>query len=453
MAMTSTTKPISKHATWAWMLWDWAEQPYPTIIQTFIFATYITSTLFTTNCNADGLTAQLGWAGAIAGLAVAVTAPIFGRRSDTSGRRKFWLLANSGILILLMVASYFVEPNPSFFLFGLALYTIGNVVQETSFINYYAMMKQVTNEKNMARISGIAWGLGYVGGIILLLGSLVLCYLPGHPIFPNGEDSLNVRVIFLFAAAWMFIFTIPLALFVPEIPKSAVSAKKETIIESYRALFASIRKLRKSSPDALRFLIASAIYRDGLAGVFTYGAILGTVAFGFSQTGVILFGVAANIVAGFGAFLGGLLDQKIGTKRVIAACLAGLLIAGSCTFAFASAGPITYWVFGLMLCLFVGPAQASSRTFVARFAPANREGEVFGLYQTTGRAASFLSPTMWSIFISIAIDFGVSGASTGGSCAVNTGQATIYGILGVMLVLAVGLFMLLRVHPNPKVID
>jgi UMF1 family MFS transporter len=422
------------------MLWDWAEQPYPTIIQTFIFATYITSTIFTTDGNKDALVTQLGWAGAIAGLAVAITAPIFGRRSDTAGRRKFWLLTNSAILIILMVASYFVEPNPSFFIFGLALYTIGNVVQETSFINYYAMMKQVTNEKNMARISGLAWGLGYVGGIVLLLGSLVLCYLPGHPIFPTEENSMNVRVIFLFAAAWMFIFTIPLALFVPEVPKVEGTRNKESILESYVALIASIRKLRKTSPDALRFLIASAIYRDGLAGVFTYGAVLGTVAFGFTQTGVILFGVAANIVAGLGAFIGGLIDNRLGTKKVIAGCLAGLLISGTATFAFASEGAITYWVFGLMLCLFVGPAQASSRTFVARFAPENREGEVFGLYQTTGRAASFLSPTFWALSILAASSLGFA-------------NATIFGILGIMLVLLAGLVLLLRVHPSPKVID
>ena len=433
-------KAKSKHATWAWMLWDWAEQPYPTIIQTFIFATYITSPVFTTDGNKDALAAQLGWAGAIAGLAVAVTAPIFGRRSDTSGRRKFWLLINSGILILLMLASYFVEPNPSFFIFGLALYAIGNVVQETAFINYYAMMKQVTNEKNMARISGIAWGLGYVGGIVLLLGSLVLCYLPGHPIFPNEENSLNIRVIFLFAAAWMFIFTIPLALFVPEIPKVEVTTKKESVLDSYRSLFASIKKLRGTNPDALKFLIASAVYRDGLAGVFTYGAVLGTVAFGFSGTGVISYGIAANIVAGIGAFLGGVLDDKFGTKKVILFCLIGMLVGGVATFAFAGLGSITYWVFGLLLTLFVGPAQASSRTFVARFAPENREGEVFGLYQTTGRAASFLSPLFWTLSITAASALGFA-------------HATIFGVMGIMLVLAAGLFLLLRVHPNPKVIE
>ena len=440
MAMTSTTKPISKHATWAWMLWDWAEQPYPTIIQTFIFATYITSSSFTTNGDVDSLATQLGWAGSVAGLLVAISAPIFGRRTDTAGHRKRWLLINSGILVALMVASYFVEPSPSFFLFGLVLYAVGNVVQETAFINYYAMLKQVTTEKNMARVSGMAWGLGYVGGIILLLGSLVLCFLPGHPLYPTEEGALNIRVIFLFAAAWMVIFTIPLMIFVPEVPKSAISAKRESIIDSYKALVAQIRKLRRDNPDALRFLLASAVYRDGLAGVFTFGAILGSVAFGFSQTGVILFGVAANIVSGLGAFIGGAIDNKVGTKRVIVVSLAGMLVAGTGVFAFAGMGAITYWVFGLALCLFVGPAQASSRTFVARFAPVNREGEIFGLYQTTGRAASFLSPTLWSISLVLATQAGFE-------------NATVFGIIGIMIVLAAGLFWLLRVHPAPKVID
>ncbi|MBU6144667.1 MAG: MFS transporter [Acidobacteria bacterium] len=444
------TKPKRNNATWAWMLWDWAEQPYPTIIQTFIFATYITSAAFVVgassmtevqleNARAD-LAGQLGLAGAVAGLIVAISAPVLGRRSDSAGRRKFWLLLNSAILIGLMLASYFIEPNPTFFLIGLALYAVGNIVQETAFINYYAMLKQVTNENNIARVSGIAWGLGYVGGIILLLGSLVLCYLPGHPIYPAEEQALNIRVIFLFAAAWMFIFTIPLVLFVPEIPKTEISKTKESIIQSYRGMFGTIKNLRAKNPDALRFLLASAVYRDGLAGVFTYGAILGTVAFGFSQTGVILFGVAANIVSGIGAFLGGILDDKLGTKRVIAGSLIGMLIAGVGVFALAGLGSITYWIFGLALCLFVGPAQASSRTFVARFAPTNREGEIFGLYQTTGRAASFLSPLLWWVFISIA-------------SALSLANPTIYGIIGIMVVLGAGLAWLLRVNPKPAVIE
>ncbi len=429
-------KPQSKNATWAWMLWDWAEQPYPTIIQTFIFATYITSSYF--GPDEDLLASQLGLGISAAGILVAIMAPVFGRRTDASGHRKRWLLINSGILIALMVASYFVEPTPAFFLFGITLYAIGSVVQETAFVNYYAMMKQVTTPSNVGRISGMAWGLGYVGGILLLLVSLFGFVLPDQPLFGVSTDNAeNIRILFLFSAVWMAVFTIPLMLFVPEV-KPQAGAIKESIADSYKALFKQIGQLRRKSPDALKFLIASAVYRDGLAGVFTFGAILGSVAFGFDKTGVILFGIAANIVAGLGAALGGILDDRIGTKRTIVGALTGLLIAGSAVFAFSGAGQITYWIGGLALCLFVGPAQASSRTFVARFTPAGREGEFFGLYQTTGRAVSFLSPTMWSLSLTLAAVAGFT-------------ETAIFGILGIMVVLVVGLFLLLRVHPAPVV--
>ncbi len=434
--MTKNKVVSRRRAMWAWALWDWAEQPYPPIIQTFIFAIYITSPAFG---DPDTLSAQLGIAGAIAGVAVALTAPIFGRRSDDAGNRKKWLLINSGFLIGIMVASYFVAPSPEFFLFGLVLYSLGSIAQETALINYYAMLKQVTTPKNMGKVSGYAWGLGYVGGILLLLISLVGFVLPEHAwLGISSENAENIRVLFLFAAAWMFIFTIPLALWVPEVP--ATSNQKVSILASYKDLFAQVKDLSKRSPDALKFLIASAVYRDGLAGVFTFGAILGSVAFGFSDEGVIFFGIAANIVAGIGAAVGGILDDRIGTKRTIVGSLGGLVIAGICVFAFADLGQMTYWIGGLALCLFVGPAQASSRTFVARFTPEGREGELFGLYQTTGRAASFLSPTLWSI-------------SLGAAAAAGIENTAIYGIIGIVLVLIVGLVMLLRVSNAPKILD
>jgi UMF1 family MFS transporter len=135
------------------------------------------------------------------------------------------------------------------------------------------------------------------------------------------------------------------------------------------------------------------------------------------------------------------LDDKIGGKRVIMGSLLGLTIAGFGVFAFASLGPITYWVGGLALTLFVGPAQASSRAFVSRFTPAGREGEVMGLYMTTGRAVSFLSPLLWTTSISIALSMGI-----------NNAQATVWGILGLMVVLVAGILLLARVSPNPQII-
>jgi UMF1 family MFS transporter len=372
---------------------------------------------------------------------LALIAPVLGRRSDQNGRRKFWLLVNTGILIAVTASAFFVEPKPEYFLFGLVLYGIGSVIQESAFINYYAMLKSVTNERNIGMVSGFAWGLGYIGGIILLLVSLVGFVLPDNPLFGIGtENAIHIRTIFLFASAWILVFTIPLLIWVPEIEKKA-TARKESIIASYRGVFQQLKTLRKQAPETFKFLISSAVYRDGLSGVFTFGAVLGTLAFGFDTTSIIFYGIGANVIAAIGAALGGLLDDRFGSRAVILGSLIGLIAGAIALFLLRDLGQITYWIFGLLLTLFVGPAQASSRTFVSRFTPAGREGEVFGLYQTTGRAISFLSGTMWATSIALA------------TMLLGEGNNTIYGIWGIVIILIVGAFLLSRVHPNPKVLD
>ena len=434
MTSAEITK-AKKRATFAWALWDWAEQPYPTIMQTFVFPTYLASAVAAEGSHVD---AQIGVATAIAGFLLAITAPVVGRRSDETGRRKFWLVVNTYLLVAIMAVSFFIEPKPEFLLGGLVLYALGSVIQESAFINYYAMLKSVTTEKNIGKISGYAWGLGYVGGILLLVVTLFGFIKPifGEPL----PDGLGVRLTFVFAAVWTAVFTLPLVFRVPEIAAKP-GYQKESIAQSYRSLWKQLSTLRRQAPETFKFLISSAIYRDGLAGVFTFGAVLGTLAFGFSQSQVIIFGIAANIFAGLGAGLGGWLDDKLGSRTVILGSLIGLIIAGTGLFIAAPMGQSAYWIFGLILCLFVGPAQASSRTFVSRFTPAGREGEVFGLYQTTGRAVSFLSGTLWAVSISVAhTAFGVQ-------------DATIWGIWGLMLILGVGAWLLSRVHPRPAVIE
>jgi UMF1 family MFS transporter len=436
--MTNTAVEKKPRGTFAWALWDWAEQPFPTIFSTFIFPIYITSAAFGPE---EDTSRALGLAATFAGIAVALVAPVFGRRSDEAGRRKFWLLINTLLLAGVMASLYFIEPTAEMLWLGLIIFSFGGFVQEIAFINYYAMLKQVTTPSNIGKVSGFAWGLGYIGGIVLLLVSLVGFIQTDTPWFGiPTENALNVRSVFLFSAIWFIVFSIPLFLAVPEIPEKP-NRVKENIIESYFKLWAQLKSLYKQAPETLKFLIASAIYRDGLSGVFAFGGALGSLAFGFELAEVILFGIAANVMAGIGAAIGGVLDDKIGGKRVIMGSLLGLTVAGFGVFAFANLGPITYWVGGLALTLFVGPAQAASRTFVAKFTPPGREGEVMGLYMTTGRAVSFLSPLLWTSAISIALSMGI-----------NNAQATVWGILGLMVVLVAGILLLARVSPNPQVI-
>lgn len=206
---------------------------------------------------------------------------------------------------------------------------------------------------------------------------------------------------------------------------------------SYRALFRSIADLWNEDRNTVKFLFASAVFRDGLAGVFTFGAVLAAGTFGFSAGGVIIFGVAANVVAGVATIAFGALDDAIGPKRVIVLALSSMLVAGVVVFVLHDGGKTVFWIFGLVLCIFVGPAQSASRTFLARLIPEGKEGEVFGLYATTGRAVSFLAPALWALTIAL-------GAKLTGSA--NQDEVQYFGILGILVVLAAGLALLLPVR-------
>lgn len=178
------------------------------------------------------------------------------------------------------------------------------------------------------------------------------------------------------------------------------------------------------------YLIASALFRDGLAGVFTFGAVLAVSVYGIGAGDVLLFGVAANVIAGLGAIVAGRFDDRIGPKKVIVFSLTSMIAAGT-VLLFVS-GPTMFWIFGLILCLFVGPAQSSARTFLARLAPPGREGQFFGLFATTGRAASFLAPSLFGLFVWMF-------------------DADRAGIAGLIIVLAAGLLALLKVRAPDQV--
>jgi MFS transporter, UMF1 family len=453
----SEDRPVPKSMVRAWALWDWGSAAFNAVVTTFVFSTYLASGLFVDPAilaaagddsrnpalvaAKAGNATLIGTALTIAGVLIALLAPILGQRSDGSGRRKLWLGVNTGLVVLTMLAMFFVAPVPGYLVFGAALLAVGNIFFEFAGVNYNAMLVQVSTPKTIGRVSGFGWGMGYVGGIVLLIILLVLFIQSfGNPngngllTVPSGADggALDVRFAIVVSAVWFAIFALPVLLRVPEIPPRA-RENRVSIAASYRQLWNTIRALGKKSPQVLMFLLASAVFRDGLAAVFTFGAIIAAQVFGFSATEVIYFAVAANIVAGIGTFVGGWLDDRVGAKNVIIWSLAGLVIAGSAVL-FIGTAQGGFWIAGLFLCLFVGPVQSSSRSFLARITPHGREGEIFGLYATTGRAVSFLAPGLFSLFVGATGD-------------------TRFGIIGITLVLLAGLLLMLPVKAKQSVID
>ena len=423
--------PARPKGTFSWALWDWASQAFPTVVTSFIFGRYITSEFFAPAGysleEAGQYTAfWLGISGVFAGVLIALIAPIVGRRADTSGRKKFWLMINTYLFAATIGLMFFVAPSSDFFVFGLVLLAAGGIFFEFATVNYNSMLNEVARPHERGKISQFGWGLGYIGGIILLVMALWIIQFGGAELLGIPDtDALSVRVVMVISMFWVIIFSIPLMLKVPE-AKPIAGTENEGVLLAYKKLIRSLITMRKENPNLLKFLIASAVYRDGLNGVFAYGAVLGGIAFGLDLTEIILFGIAANIVAGIGAFVGSFFEDRVGSRKIIFVSLVGVIVGGFGVFVFESAGTTAFFGFGLFLCTFVGPAQAASRTMMSRLSADDKQGEAFGLYATTGRAVSFLAPAAWAIFVGL--------------------FSPIYGILGLMLILVVGLLLLISVR-------
>ncbi len=437
-AALSTGGVVSKKKVLSWAMWDWGTQPFHTVIVTFVFAVYVTSDSFGSE-NTTSL--ALGVSTALAGLFIALLAPVLGQNSDRHGttvrnwRWMTWLLA------AVAASLFFIEPDPAFLWPGLILLGIGNVVAAIAEVNYNAAMDDIATAENVGKVSGFGWGMGYLGGIVSLLLLNFLFIAPDVGLFGvTNENGMDIRVSMVVCAAWIVLFTIPTWLNLRDRP-GRQKAPRIGVVDSYKALWQSVKRIWRTSRDSMKFLLASALFRDGLSGVFTFGAVLAARTFEFTDAEVIMFGAAANVVAGLATIAIGTLDDKLGPKRVILFSLAAIVALGIAIFALHDAGKTVFWVFGMLMVIFVGPAQSASRSFLARIIPEGKSGEIFGLYATTGRAVSFLSPAMFALFVLI------------GSWVTGSDQTQYWGIIGIVLVLLAGLLLMTRVKDRPAVID
>ena len=420
---------LKRRMVLAWGLWDWGSSAYSAVITSFVFGPYVVRGVVG-DAQPGGLTANtwLGISTAAAGFLVAAIAPITGQRADAGGHRKRNLAIWSGLVIAVMLAMFTVKNDPSYLWIALVLLATGAVFQEFAVVSYNAMLPQVSTPETIGRVSGFGWAMGYFGGIFLLLICYVGFIAPDVGWFGvTSAGGLNIRAVVVFSAIWFAVFAIPVLMAVPESPPGP-KRRRVGFFASYRLLVNDIKALFKRDRNSVHFLIASALYRDGLAAIFSFGAIFAVSVYGLAQSTVLIFGIAANLVAALGALGMGAVEDRIGPKKVIMISLVGL-ISTSLILLFAR-GTTAFWIFGLILTLWVGPAQSSSRAFMARIAPVGREGEMFGLYATTGRAASFLAPALFALFSGLFTDR--------------------VGIVGIALVLLAGAIAMAGVKSPPR---
>lgn len=412
------SQTISRSRVVAWALWDCGATGVNAVVLTFVFSVYLTGQV---GVGLPGDTTPASWLGralTFAGLFVAFLAPATGVWVDAPQRRRTALAILTGLVVVMTAAMSLIDDDYHYLWPGLILLACTAACSDLATVPYNAVLSQLSTPQNMGRISGIGSASGFFGSVLLLL----ILYVG----FISGDGDTRgllglavahgqyVRVAMVMAAAWLVLFACPLLVFM-RAPASLDRRPAGGLLSAYRVLWREVKSEWRRDHNVVYYLLASAVFRDGLTGIFAFGAVLGVSVYGVSQADVLVFGVCVSIVAAIGAVVGGLLADRVGPKPVITGSLTFMIAIGLALLN--ASGPLAFWICGLLLCLFVGPILASARALMLRMSAEGKEGVAFGLYTTTGRAASFLAPWMFFTFVDL---FGTDRAGMGGLCVVLT---------------------------------
>ncbi|KFB08731.1 Major facilitator superfamily transporter [Nitratireductor basaltis] len=403
-------KRVSRRGIWGWMLFDWAQQPFHTLIITFVFAPYFASAVAP---NAAQGQEMWGLATGVGGLLIALSSPVLGAIADASGPRKPWIAVFAVIGILANTALWFAVPDMQHLWLVMALVSLAVFGMEFAAVFNNAMMPGLVPREELGRLSGSAWGLGYLGGLVSLI--LVLGFMSASP--ESGLTILGVEPIFGLDAAsregdraagpltglWFLVFVIPMFLFTPDQPRREAVAG--AVRDGLRQLMNTLKSL-PTQRSYFSFLASSMLYRDALNALYAFGGIYAAGVLNWSITQIGLFGILANVTGAAGAWIGGRMDQKFGPKFVVTISI--LVLSACCLLVISttrsellfvslgstdsSAPDIAFFIAGGFIGAAGGAIQAASRTLLVDQVPQERVTEAFGLYALSGKATTFIGP-------------------------------------------------------------
>lgn len=423
IAFGSKEKDAGKQAIFGWMMFDWAAQPFFTVVITFVFGPYFAARMAT-----DPTAGQLAWSnvGTISSMIIAILSPLLGSIADETGNRKYWIGFFAAIKITTLLLLWYAAPGSSLLAIG-TLIVFASVAAEFSIVFNDSMMPRLVDRQDVGKISNIAWGLGYAGGLIALF--FVLLFLAGNPATGKtiiginplfGLDSAageDARITGPLAAVWYLVFILPMFLFTPDSSKHVPIGR--AVSRGLQELGTTLKDLVRRT-GLLKFLIARMIFQDGVNGLLFLGGAFAAGMFGWGTTEIGLYGILLAFVAIFSCVGAGYLDSRLGSKRVIIISLVTLIVAtlgiistgpGFTGFGlmqlsaadsgglFGTAAEKVYIGYGMLIGFAFGPVQASSRSYLARSIEVEEAGRYFGIYALSGRATSFLATAINSALI------------------------------------------------------
>lgn len=405
---------------WGWWWFDWASQPYHTLLVTFVFGPFFASVAAAyfigqgLNEQAADAEAQALWSLAltISGLIIGFGAPLMGAMADSTGRRRPWILGFSVLYVLGASALWFTQPDGSNMWAMLTAFGVGFIGAEFALIFINSQLPGLVEDEKVGKVSGSGFAFGYIGGLVALAIMLVFFMeQPGGKTLVGLDPGLGLldaaaregtRVVGPFTAIWFAIFMIPYALWV----RDTDPAGHGSFGEAMRLLVRSVKNLvHKRSLSA--YLVSSMFYRDALNGLYGFGGVYASLVLDWSIVTVGIFGIVSGIAAALFSWLGGKLDARLGPKPVIIGAIIVLMgvivvilsmsreaIFGLPLAAGSTLPDVIFFACGILIGGMGGTLQAASRTLMVRHADPAAPTESFGLYGLSGRATSFMAPAL-----------------------------------------------------------
>jgi UMF1 family MFS transporter len=394
---------LGTRAARAWAMYDWANSAMVTIIVTAIFPIFYRNVAAST-LGEEAANVRFSYATTLALAIIALLSPVLGTLADFTAA-KLRMLAGFLVLGLLATGGMFFLHH-GMWVQALVLFMLANIGANGSFVFYDALLPHVAEPGQVHRLSTAGYGLGYLGGGLLLAFCLALVLTPGTFGLPSGEgltpaqQTLPARLSFLLTALWWGLFAIPLFLHVPE-PPGAPRMGRETlqsaVLASFTQLAATLRDLRRYR-QAFLFLVAFLIYNDGIGTIIRMATLYGDT-IGIPQTTMIGTIVLVQFVGIPFAFVFGALGDRIGAKRAI---FLGLFVyAGISVLGYFMKTAAHFIMLGILVGMVQGGTQALSRSLFATMIPRPKSGEFFGFFSVFEKFAGIAGPLFFGVMIQL----------------------------------------------------
>jgi UMF1 family MFS transporter len=398
------TLAIKKREIFGWAMYDFANSAFATTILAVIFNKYFATVVAGGARGVDLFGFHLHGASLFTfavSLSMAISAvlsPFLGAVADSSGSKKRFLMIFCYTAILFTGLLFFVREGD--YGIGALFFIIANIGFAGGNVFYNAFLPEISTDRNIGRISGMGWAVGYVGGGLLLAINFVMLKYPGLLGFPEGY--FTVHDCFLSVSFWWLIFSVPTFLFLKERAQGAMPSSKISLRAGYRRLRHTFGRI-KTFRELTKFLAAYLIYNDGIETVIVMASIFGAEVLGMETAEIILYFLMIQGIAFFGSLIFGYLADTIGNKKTVMISLGGwaLIVVWAFRLGVFWDPKTEYWILGVLAGIVMGGSQAASRSLQGTFTPDANSAEFFGFFAISGKFASVVGPLIYGILIAI----------------------------------------------------